>query len=204
MKCSIDSFERQSEDSSQRAAISRAQSDSNLLSQVTEQFNTLVHDSDHQDQITEMREAKKTLEERVRGNENMLVEVRNSRVSAEKREYDLRAGNEKVLTELAKLREMALTTKKGSGPMTELQQLSMKWTSTNSLLAESLQRIEGKDQKLQGQEEQIRILSDQLGLAKAQQEKSVEEVQKLSKTIIDSADAANRKEGRLVSAELKC
>lgn len=204
MKSSIDSFQKQAEDSSHRATITRAQAESNLLSEVTEQFNALIRDAGDQDQIAELREDKKTLEERVRGNENMLIEVRTGRVSAEKRENDLRAGNARLFDELAKLRDMASTTKRGTGPMVELQPLLMKWTSTNSLLAESLQRIEGKDKRLQGQEEQVRTLSDQLSQSKTDQQRLLEEVQNLSKKLAESVDATNREEGQVVSAAPKC
>lgn len=199
---SIDSFQKQSRDSSQRAATARVESDSNLLSQITAQFNTLVRNSGNQDHIAELLEAKNTLEERVRGNENMLTEIRTSKVSAEKRETYLRAGNDKLLEELCTLREMALTPKKDSGPMTELQQLSMKYTRISSVLAESRQRIEVKDQKLQGQEQQIRTLSEQLDQVKAEQQKSTEEVRELSRRLTERADTAIREEGQLVSAFL--
>jgi chromosome segregation ATPase len=203
MKLSIDSFHRQSEETAQRATVDLAESDRNLLSLITERFNTLVRNFGTEDQILKLRETKNTLEERVRGNENLLAEVRMGKASSEKREIDLKAGNEKLVEEFAKLREMASTTRKNSGPMIELQSLLMKWTSTNSLLAESLQRIEGKDQKLHAQEEQIRSLSDQLSHAKANQQNSVEELQKMSESLAEHADASNRKEGQLVSVGLK-
>jgi DNA repair ATPase RecN len=175
-------------------AIAYSQSESKILSQVTEQFNTLVRNSANQDQIAELREAKNTLEERVSGNENMMMELRNERTSAEKRETCLRDSNDKLLEELCTLREMALTPRKDSAPMMELQQLVMKYTSTSSALAESRQSIEGKDQKLQGQEEQIRTLSEQLDSAKAEQHKSLEKATELSRKLRDSAGAAARRE----------
>lgn len=173
------------------------------MSQITEKISNLVRDSNKQDQLAELREARKTLEERVRGNEDLLLEVRNGRASAEKRENDLKAGNDKVMAEIAKLREMALTTKKGSGPMEEFQSLLIKWTSTNSLLATSLQRLEHKDQKLQSQEEQIRSLSDQLGQAKADQEKSLEGIQELSQRLGEGVNNGNREKEQLVCAFLQ-
>jgi hypothetical protein len=194
MKCSIDSFQKESNDSAQKLAKARSQSESNLLSQVTEQFHSLVPTSANQDEIAELREAKKTLEERVRGNENMIVEMRNERVAAEKRETYLRDGNDKLLEELCTLREMASTPKKDCPPMIELRQLAMKYTSTSSALAESRQSIEGKDQELQGQEEQIRTLSEQLDSAKAEQHKSIEECKELSRKLQDSADTAAQRE----------
>jgi chromosome segregation ATPase len=194
LKYSINSFQKESNDSVQKVAIACAQSESNLLSQITEQFNNLVSNSENQDQIGELREAKNTLEERVRGNENMLSEIRNGRASAEKRETCLRDGNDKLLEELYTLREMALTPKKDSGPMIELQQLFMKYTSTSSALAECRQRIEVKDQKLQGQEEQIRTLFEQLDFAKVEQHKSNEEVETLSRKLAECADTAARGE----------
>lgn len=199
---SVGSFQKQSEESVQKSIVSRAQSDSSLMSQITDKFNMLACSLGNQDQIAELREAKITLEERVRGTENMLMEVRNGRTSAEKRENDLRAGNGKLVDELAKLRETALATKKGSGPLNELQSLSMKWTNTNSMLAESLQRLERKDEKLRSQEEQIRALSDQLGHANAEQQKSVEEIQALSQNLTESLDKAGQEKGHLVSASL--
>lgn len=194
MKYSIDSFQKESNDSAQKVAIARSQSESNLLFQVTKQFNSLVRTFASQDQIADLREAKKTLEERVRGNENMIVEIRNERASAEKRETCLRDSNDRLLEELCMLREMALTPKKDSAPMIELQQLVMKYTSTSSALAESRHSIEDKDQKLQGQEEQIRTLSEQLDSAKAEQHKSIDEVNELSRKLRDSADTATRRE----------
>jgi hypothetical protein len=203
MQNSIDSFHKQSEETSQKAAVAQAESDRNLLSQITEQFNTLIRNSGTEDQMVKLREAKNTLEERVRGNENLLAEVRIGKASSEKREIDLKAGNDKLVEEFAKLREMASTTKKNSGPMIELQSLLMKWTGTNSLLAESLQRIEGKDQKLHAHEEQIRGLLDQLSQAKADQRNSVEEIRKMSESFTRRDDASNRKERQLVSAEFR-
>jgi chromosome segregation ATPase len=173
------------------------------LSQVTELFNKLVHERENQDHIAELREAKTTLEERVRGNDNMLLEIRNGKASAEKREDDLRSGNDRLVEELTKLRDTALTTKKGSGPMAELQSLVMKWTSTNSSLAESLQRIEGKDRKLQGQEEHIQSLSEKLVQARAGQQKAEEETQRLSGRLAESAETASRGKVQLVSPFFK-
>lgn len=196
----IDSFQKQSQESFQRSLIARSEADSSLTSHITEKLDILASGLGNQDQIMELREAKNTLEERVRGNENMLVEVRNARTSAEKRENELRAGNARLVDELAKLREIILTTKKGTGPMNELQSLSMKWTNTNSMLAESLQRIEGKDQKLRSQEEQIRDLSEQLGHAKAEQQRAVEEIQEMSDRHRESLKTVQQEKEQLVSA----
>ena len=168
------------------------------MTQITERFDTLVRNTVNQDQLVELREAKTALEERFRGNENMLMEVRNGKMSAEKREDDLRAGHNKLMEELAKLRDMAFTPKKGHGPMTELQQSLIKWMSTNTLLAESLRRIEEKDQKLQGQMEQIQILSEQLGQAKAEQQKSIGDIEELSRRLTESVVTADREKSYLV------
>lgn len=173
---SVDSFQQQSEESSRIAAIARAEAHDHLLSQITTQLTSLVHDFRSQDQSAQLREAKATLEERVKANENMLLEIRSGKASAEKREEYLRVGTDKLLEELAELREAALTPKRSSGPTLELQTLLIKWTSANKLLAESQQRIEISDQKLQKQDEQIRSLSNQLTEAIVGQENSNREI----------------------------
>lgn len=134
----------------------------------------------------------------------MILEIRGGKASAEKRESDLRAGNEILIEEFSKLRETALTMKKGSGPMVELQQLLMKWNSTNTLLAESLKNVEAKDKKLHDQEDQIRGLSDQLGQAKIEQQQAAEQIQRLLTTIKEHTDAASRDEEQLVSIPILC
>jgi uncharacterized coiled-coil protein SlyX len=172
------------------------------LSLITSQLDTLVHDNGNEDHISELREAKVSLEERVRANESMLMEVRSSKASAEKREDLLRTGADKLLEEMAKLREMALTPNKGSGPAPELQKLLIKWTSANSLLAETQKRIEVKDQKLQSQEDHIRSLSGLLTEAKATQLKSTEEIQSLGKKLTEIENTASSEETQSVSTIL--
>ena len=130
------------------------------------------------------------------------MEIRSGKASAEKREEYLRAGTDKLLEELAKLRGVALTPKKSSGPVSELQALLIKWTSANNLLAESQQRIEVKDQKLKNQDEQIRSLSKQLTEAKARQENSKGEIARLCERLTQMENSANWEGKQLVSTIL--
>ncbi len=200
MHSSIDSSKKQFDESLHKAVASCAQAEGNLFSQITKRFDELARDSTRQDEIAELQETKKLLEERLRGNENLLVETRNGKVSAEKREEHARAGNDKLLDELSQLREFALADKKDPGLMIQLQNLLIKYTGANSALVETKQKINGKDEMLQAQEQQIQSLSDQLGQARADQRKSVEEVQELSKRLLEHVDAINREERELVSA----
>lgn len=199
MYSSIDSSKNQFEESLHKAAAARVEADGNLLSQISKHFNELAHNFTKQGEIAELRETKKLLEERVRGNENMLVELRNGKVSAEKREEHSRAGNDKLLDELSELRELALTARKDPGLMKQLQNLLIKYTGANSALVETRQKIDGKDDRLQAQEQQIQSLSGQLGQARADQRKSVEEVQQLSKRLLEHVNVTNREEGQMVS-----
>jgi hypothetical protein len=196
---SVDTLQKQSEEASQRTTIARAQSDKDLLLHITGQLNTLVSASGNRDQITKLQEDKARLEERIRVNESILAEVCNGKDSAEKREKSLRADGDKLVEELARLRDVALTTKKGTSPATDFQILLMKWTKAHSLLAESRKSLEGKDRKLQSQEERIRTLSDQLSQAEMECQKSVEEMHTLSKQHAEAAHTANQEERRLVS-----
>ena len=200
MNSSIDSSKKQFEESLHKATTARAHADGNLLSQISQHFNELARNFTNQNGIAELRETKKLLEERVRGNENMLMEIRKGKVSAEKREEHARAGNDKLLDELSKLRELALTAKKDSGLMKQLQNLLIKYTGANSALVETKQKIDGKDDMLQAQEQQIQNLSDQLGQARVDQQQSVEEVQELTKRLLEHADTTNREERQMVSA----
>ena len=188
---SIDNLQKQSEESSKNAVIARAQSDSKILSHVTQQLSALVPDDENQDKVARLREAKISLEERVRANENMLLEVRSGKASAEKREDLLRTGTDKLLEEMAKLREKALASSKGSGSASELQPLLMKWTSANNLLAKCQQQIELRDQKLQSQEDQICSLSDQLTQSKATQALSMEEIARLGQRLAEREKIAS-------------
>lgn len=204
MNSSFDSSKKQFEESLQKATTARANADGNLLSQITKHLNELARDSTNQDEIAELRETKKLLEERVRGNENMLMEIGKGKVSAEKREEHVRAGNDKLLDELSKLRELALTAKKDSGLMDQLQNqfqnLLIKYTGANSALVETKQKIDSKDDMLQAQEQQIQSLSDQLHQARVDQQNLVEEIQELSKRLSEHADTTNREERQMVSA----
>lgn len=195
---SFASFQKQSKESLQQAAGARAESDAKLLSQVTEQLKTLVHESANQKQIAELEEAKIRLEERIRGNVALFTEIRNGKAAAEKREDDLKASHGKIVDELARLRETALASKKSAGTSIDHQTLLMKWTNTNNLLAESLQNIECKDQKLQAQEEQIQSLSAQLSQERDEQEKSAEEIQRLSERLPERSDQVIRAKEQLV------
>jgi type I restriction-modification system DNA methylase subunit len=163
-------------------------------------LNALVDNAGNQHDIAQLREARTTLEERARGNENMLNEIRQGKAAAEKRETDLRTCNNKLLEELAKFREIALTPKKSSGPMMDLQTLLIKYSNSNGLLAESLQRIEAKDQTLRTQEDQIRTLSDLVNESKSQQERLMGEVQKLSEKLAENVDSVSREGRQLVCA----
>lgn len=191
MEHSIDNLQKQSKESSQNAAIARAESDKRVLSQVTQQLSALVPDVANQDEVSQLREAKISLEERVRANENMLLEVRNGKASAENREDLLRTSTDQLLEEMAKLREMAFAQSKSSGPASDLQSLLIKWTSANNLLAKSQQQVEVQNQKLQSQEAQICGLSDQLAQSKATQALSVEEITRLGQRLVEQEKVAS-------------
>ncbi|ERF74563.1 hypothetical protein EPUS_00693 [Endocarpon pusillum Z07020] len=201
---SFDSSKKQFEESLQKATTARANADGNLLSQITQHFNELARDSTNQDEIAELRETKNLLEERVRGNENMLMEIGKSKVSSEKREEHARAGNDKLLDELSKLRELALTAKKDSGLMQQHQNLLIRYTGANSALVEIKQKIDGKDGMLQAQEQQIQSLSDQLGQARVDQQNLVEEVQELSKRLLEHVDTTNREKQQMLAEREMC
>ncbi|KAF7505224.1 hypothetical protein GJ744_001153 [Endocarpon pusillum] len=201
---SFDSSKKQFEESLQKATTARANADGHLLSQITQHFNELARDSTNQDEIAELRETKNLLEERVRGIQNMLLEIGKGKVSSEKREEHARAGNDKLLDELSKSRELALTAKKDSGLMKQHQNLLIRYTGANTALVEIKQKIDGKDGMLQAQEQQIQNLSDQLGYARIDQQKSVEEVQELSKRLLEHVDTTNREERQMLTEREMC
>ena len=156
-----------------------AQSNSNdqLSSMISREFAALEQRDGQQEMMIHLREAKATLEERVKGLQTVLVEVQNSKESSERREAILTASNERLVDEVAKFRETAVQLKQDPGQMVELQSLLVKWTSTKNSLAECRRELESKEKTAEEQETKLRSLSDELAVTRNERENLIQELQ---------------------------
>ena len=129
------------------------------------------------EQISNLREDKIRLEEQLKSSENVVQEIRDSRMSADTRESHLRNITDSLLNELKALRNQSLAVHKSRPQADERDMIStwqMKYTAISQKLADSEERLNRREKEIKQGEEDVKKLSGQLERVRAERDSAVQ------------------------------
>jgi DNA repair exonuclease SbcCD ATPase subunit len=136
-----------------------------LVAQITTLLESFRGTSVEKEQLGNLREDKIRLEEQLKSSENVVQEIRDSRMSADTRESHLRNITDSLLNELKTLRNQPLAVHKHRPQVDERDMVStwqMKYTTISQKLTDSEERLNRREKEIRQGEEDVKKLSGQL------------------------------------------
>jgi chromosome segregation ATPase len=144
-----------------------------LVAQITTLLESFRATSVEKEQLGNLREDKIRLEEQLKSSENVVQEIRDSRMSADTRESHLRNITDSLLNELKTLRNQPLAVHKHRPQVDERDMVStwqMKYTTISQKLTDSEERLNRREKEIRQGEEDVKKLSGQLEGVRAERD----------------------------------
>ena len=162
------------------------------LAQIADQLKVLTETSRQEDVIRQLWKMRETLEGHIQVANGVSLETQSSKEAADRRAEDLQSEIGKLSNDIGAIREATIAPKRGPGHVPELQSLLIKWTSANNLLAEALQKVEAKDEKIQDQDKAMKVLSLEAKETRSALEELTQRTRELTQVLCQGDDFVSR------------
>ena len=191
--------QRHSHESIQAAADAQVNLGNRLVAQITDLLGSFRTTPAQEDQLARLREDKIRLEEQLKSSENIMLEIRETRASANARESHLRNTTDGLLNELQVLRKQPVAIQKPLPHLDERNMISMwqmKYTTLSQQLTSSEERASLRETEVRRGQEEVKKLREQL--EKVQAERST-----AMRAIDEAKDRRTVDEGEIVELRQK-
>ena len=161
---SLKSYQKSSIEAVQAASESNVSIGNQLVTHITTLLESFRPTPVKEQQFNDLREEKIRLEEQLKSSDDLMREVRGSKLSAEARETHLRKTADSLIGEMRELRDRSTVIQKVPPSIDEREMIStwlLKYNSANDLLKVAQDRIRLRENDIRKREETIETMKKQ-------------------------------------------